>query len=108
MQGEDGRDRVGDVLARPVRAHRVHGRVLARFWTRAFRPMGSVGDRSSGTGVILVLQRCSKTRGRVEMEARDGDAKGGRLGIVLHILGFLLDFNQPCRYWARGRGCRGG
>jgi hypothetical protein len=31
MQEEDGIDRVLDVLARPVRGHRVHGRVLAGF-----------------------------------------------------------------------------
>jgi hypothetical protein len=31
MQDEDGRARVGDVLARPVRAHRADWHVLASF-----------------------------------------------------------------------------
>ena len=79
MQGEDGVDRVLDVLARPVRGERACWRVLAWFWTRAFRPMASVGVAGACTVGFLVLQRCSRTRGWVEREARERGAKGGRV-----------------------------
>ena len=74
MQGEDGSDRVSDVLPRPVRAHRVPGRVLARFWAWAFWANPCSGDRVRGTSLVLVLQGCSRSWRNDEGEARERGA----------------------------------
>jgi hypothetical protein len=56
--------------------------------------MAFVGDRVHGTGVILELQRCSRTRRKVEIVARERDAKSGRVCMTWHSLGFFSTLND--------------
>jgi hypothetical protein len=68
--------------------------------------MPSLGELVLCTVRFLVMQRCSGTRRRVEREAREGLAKGGRVCMAWCFSPLLSALIDQGKYWARCRGHR--
>ena len=91
---------------RPGAARARSPRWLARpgmLWTRLVRPMPWLGVAGACTVRFLVLQRCSGTRRCVEMVAREGLAKGGRVCLAWWLSSHFSTLINQGKYWARGR-----
>jgi hypothetical protein len=60
--------------------------------------MPCVGVAWACTVGVLVLQRCSRTRRKVEREARERDAKGGRVCMAWSFSPLFSALNDQGKY----------
>jgi hypothetical protein len=65
--------------------------------------MPSLGVAGACTVGVLELHRCSRTRRKVGMVARESLAKGGRVCMAWWLSPLFSALIDQGKYWARGR-----